>query len=690
MSKVIPLLPRVKADAESNLKEFITRARNMLNTLGADLDFDADRWDLTSYYLSRGDRSAKSASILLNFIQRQSGYTQPLCLQVLDFAKAYVRSECHHTSSSDAKRCITAFRALDAAIREREIKSLVDCDAGTFNRASEMIRAWTKIGDNRSAGAKLGIIARFMDERGLVYAPLHDWKYTPASRQTFGRVGVEFDQRRQGKMPSEESLDAIAQAFHLATEPRDVLVTSIAAILVAAPERINELMALPNDCEVEQTGSDGKTYFGLRWSASKGAKSHIKWIIPGMVDVVRKALVNIRSITDSTRQVALWYEKHRGKLYLPPHLEHLRQQPTLRLEDIEKIANLSPNKRCVRQWMKVHEIPFTYISAQHPIQGRIQIMAARFKDVERQIISTLPKGFPIHDERSRLKYSDALFTIPRGLFSNRTNSGGEPCMFEYVKYHHICCAFGYQKGGHARSVFERVGLDPDGKLSIRSHQFRHWLNTLAQGVNLSQVDIAKWSGRASVRQNSAYDHVSSEEIVSQIRSAVGNHTKAIGPIAEIPKNLPVSRTEFAAMTVPTAHVTLYGFCIHDYTTAPCEMFRACLDCREHVCIKGLPDKTERIRHALAAARSSLEKAIAAVADEVYGAGEWVVTHQATVSRLERLLAILLDSAISDGAIVQLTSTSTYSHSEGAVRDRIQLDGAAGSALPSTSRPKSLS
>ncbi|WP_431290960.1 hypothetical protein [Burkholderia cepacia] len=690
MSKVIPLVPRVKVDAESNLKAFVARARNKLTTFGANLDFDADRWNLTDYYLSRGDRSAKTSSIWLNFKQRKATDKQSLCPQILDFSKAYVRNECYHTSSSDAKRCVTAFRALDAAIREYGIKSLVDCDAGTFNRASEFIRAWSKIGEDRSAGLKLAVIARFMDEHGLVYAPLHNWKYIPLSRQTSGRIGAEFERRRQKNLPSDESLDAMAQAFHLATEPRDVLVTSIAAIFCAAPERINELMALPNDCEIEQTGSDGKTYLGLRWLGSKGAKDHIKWIIPGMADVVNKALANIRAITDSTRKIALWYENNSQKLYLPPHLEHLRKKSILQLEDIWEIANLYPDKRSVRTWMAKNDIPYTFIKKQYPKRGSIRIMAAKFKDIERYIVSTLPKGFPIHDERSGLKYSDALFTIPRGLFSNRSNSGGEPCMFEYIKYHHICCAFGYQKGGHARSVFERLGLDPDGKLSIRSHQFRHWLNTLAQSANLSQVDIAKWSGRASVHQNSVYDHVSSEEIVSYIRDAVGDHTKAIGPIAEIPKNLPVSRTEFAAMTVLTAHVTLYGFCIHDYTTTPCEMFRACLDCREHVCIKGLPDKTERIRDALEAARNSLEKAIAAAADEVYGAEEWVVTHQATVSRLEELLAILLDPAISEGAIVQLTSTNTYSLSDGAVSDRIQLDGAANGALSSTSEPGSLS
>jgi hypothetical protein len=689
VSKVIPLVPRAKADAEGNLASFIDRARNELTVFGEDLDFDADRWDLTAYYLSQGDRAAKTAAIWLNFTQRQKDGGHPFSSPVRDFAKAFVRTALASKSSSNTKLAITSFRALDAAIRDLGISSLADCDANTFNRASEILRANTRKGENASTGAALGVIARYMDEHGLVYAPLHNWKYIATRRGRAGRVGAEFEQRRQEKLPSQESLDGLAQAFHLATEPRDILVASIAAIFCAAPERINEVMALPAGCEIERQGDDGKSYLGLRWAGSKGAADHIKWVLPGMADVIRSALAKIRQITEPAREMAGWYETHPDKLYLPPHLEHLRGRPLLTLEEVGELAGLSADKHVARDWMKRKGIPFASMPLKHPIQGDIQIQAAKFEDIERHILGTLPKGFPIHDERTGLKYSDALLVIPRGLFSNRANNIGERCMFEYVKYHHIGCAFGGNGERGSVSVFKRVGIDPDGKLRIRSHQFRHWLNTLAQGASLSQVDIAKWSGRANVYQNTAYDHVSSEENVAQIREAIGDHAKAIGPLAEIPKNLPVSRAEFAAMTVPTAHVTVYGFCIHDYTTAPCEMFRQCLDCREHVCVKGIPDKTERVRQTLAAARVKLEKAIRAVADEVFGAVEWAETHQATVDRLENLLAILEDPTIADGAIVQLTTTNTHSLSEGAVLDRLRLDGPPTVALPPASRNKAL-
>ena len=54
---------------------------------------------------------------------------------------------------------------------------------------------------------------------------------------------------------------------------------------------------------------------------------------------------------------------------------------------------------------------------------------------------------------------------------------------------------------------------------------------------MSQLDIAKWSGRKNVHQNSAYDHVSASELVLKIRSALGDDRQMFGPLAELPKRI---------------------------------------------------------------------------------------------------------------------------------------------------------
>lgn len=675
MSTSIPAAPRVKLRAEDNLAVFIAYARDELTAFGAGLDFDADRWNVTEYYSKKGHRNSKHGTIRIHFTQRIKDGGAPFCEQLGGFARAYIRSQLANRSSSSFNFATIAFRALDTAIREHDVASLVDCDATIFNRAAEVLKSNTTSGDDLSAGAVLGVIARFLDEKGLVHAPLHNWRYPRLKRQTTGRIGTEFDRRREARLPTQAALDGLAQAFGLATEPRDVLITSLAAILCSAPERINEVLVLPVDCEVEQTGKDGRKYLGLRWVGSKGAADHIKWILPSMSDVVREALSRIRSITEPARVMARWYEQNPEKIYLPDGMENLRSKEILKLEEMWQILNLAPTRSAVRSWMQRNQIPYAYISYSHRVRGNTEIIAARFCDVERAIVGRLPPGFPAYDEGRGMKYSEALLVIPEGLFGKRLSSAGSRCMFEPMKYHHLSSALGQNKKSRCTTVFERVGIDPEGKLSMRSHQFRHWLNTLAQGANLSQLDIAKWSGRVNIHQNVAYDHVTSEDIVSKIREAVGDQEKAIGALAEIPKHLPVSRAQFATMAIPTAHVTLYGFCVHDFTSMPCEMFRKCLDCGEHICIKGLPEKTERVRQALEAARNNLAKARQAVADGGYGASDWVETHQATVDRLEQLLAILIDPGVAEGAAVQLSNSSTYSLSDGALLDRMHHDGA---------------
>lgn len=121
------------------------------------------------------------------------------------------------------------------------------------------------------------------------------------------------------------------------------------------------------------------------------------------------------------------------------------------------------------------------------------------------------------------------------------------------------------------------------------------------------------------------------------------------------------------------------------------MFRNCLDCREHMCIKGIDGKTERVAAALEQASAQLRTAQAAADEGVYGAADWVASHLATVERLDQLLGLLRDPAIEDGAVIQLSTGGTDSLSEGAARDQLvsidalRLAAPTGAASTSSSR-----
>src|SRR5713226_5487545 len=98
---------------------------------------------------------------------------------------------------------------------------------------------------------------------------------------------------------------------------------------------------------------------------------------------------------------------------------------------------------------------------------------------------------------------------PKGYFSplQSTVTG----TVDVMSYHFLRSYLSGSTAG-TPSIFERLGLkDSDGKIfRANSHQFRHWLNTMAQSGGLSEMDIARWMGR-DIGQNAAYDHTTPRE-----------------------------------------------------------------------------------------------------------------------------------------------------------------------------------
>jgi hypothetical protein len=281
----------------------------------------------------------------------------------------------------------------------------------------------------------------------------------------------------------------------------------------------------------------------------------------------------------------------------------------------------------------------------------------RFSDVQAAVLKLLPAGFPVLDRRTGLRYSEALFisrknemNVPRGTYR---------CMIEPITINQINSGLGSRAQHGIPSIFSRLGFtEPDGTpIRMTTHQFRHYLNTLAQAGGLSQLDIAKWSGRKEVRQNPVYDHVTPDQMLQKIREAVGDSSQMFGPLAEMPKRVLIPRDEFARLKVSTAHTTDFGYCIHDYTMSPCQLHRDCINCEDMVCVKGDQDKEARLKQRLEEARALLAKAQVARAEGYAGSDRWMEHHTSTVERLSQLCSLIDDPKVPVGAVIQLASSS---------------------------------
>jgi hypothetical protein len=662
VAEIIHFAPRDQLDADKNLKTFVELCRNELTAFGHDLPFDQPVWVVTGS-INLKARNIEIRLIFSDWRTAKSATPTTMLEPFLSFAKSYIRYQHALRPSKAVAFRLAALRALEAALSENGGPSRPSAvTTETLNRAAQLIQENYEKTTAYRVGGQLQMIAEFLTTKHLLTLPVV-WRCHIKRVKDGARVGKDFDQRRQEKLPSAEALDALARIFNMATEPSDVLVSSLAAILCSAPDRINEVLHLEANCEVSQTvPSSGNTAYGLRWRPSKGADPMIKWLVGTMASVVHKAVANIRQITESARAIAKWYEVNPSKIYLSDHLEHLRNQKRLSVAEVGDILFVSPaTSSNIASWCRANKVPAVKEGARR--------LSFAFADVERAVLAMLPRGFPLADSERGLKYSDALCVVQK--YALEEYKGTYRCMIYLLGQGEIANRMGARSTTGVPSIFDRFGFrEANGDhIHIRSHQFRHYLNTLAQAGGLSQLDIAKWSGRADIGQNETYDHVSDRDKNAMVRHIAGESSLSLAALPAARKATLIARNELGELKLTTAHTTEYGYCMHDYTMLPCQLHRDCLNCTEQVCVKGEATKEANLRQLVSETRTLLAAAESAKRDGEAGADRWVDHQRLTLSRAQQLLEILDDPEVPDGSAIQLHGIVPASRLDQAVVQR---------------------
>ena len=662
MADIVLFTPKAEIDAKANLLSFVAICRRQLKVFGSDLPFGSDVWDVTEAVATRGKSTKRVRITFSNAATVDDRAPEMMREPFLSFAKAYVRYMHGMRPTKIIHNRLGALRALESALTENgAAPDPVRVDSRVLNRAAQIISERFSECAAYRVGGQLETIAVFMAENRLTTVATR-WRNSIRRPGSSVRVGKEFDEQRAQKMPSVAALDALPRIFLIAKTPADVITASVAAILLSAPDRIGEVLTLPDACEVREPRAGKKDAYGLRWWPEKGAEPLIKWLVPSMSSVVEDALRKIRCVTDEPRRIAKWYEQHPRQIYLTSNAEHLRGQEWLSMADVAAIIGLG-GVGSASAWCKGHGV-----STERLDKFRKRVYA-RFSDVEASVLGMLPRGFPFLDKSTGLKYNQALLIVRRNELGSQRNT--YRCMIEPVSIGQINTGLGSRAKHGFESIFTRLGFnEPDGSpIAVTSHQFRHYLNTLAQAGGLSQIDIAKWSGRLDIKQNEAYDHVAPSEMVEKIRSAIGGDQR-FGPLAEVPKKVPIRRDEFARLVVPTAHTTDIGYCIQDFAQELCQLYMDCINCQSFVCVKGDREKNAMLRKRLEEAKGLLVKAETAVAEKYSGSGRWLDHQRVTVDRLTQLCTILDDPAVPNGAVIQLAAPKVPSRLENIVGNRL--------------------
>lgn len=409
-----------------------------------------------------------------------------------------------------------------------------------------------------------------------------------------------------------------------------------------------------------------------------------------MWGLCKEAIGKLRKQTEEARKMAEWYETNPGKLYLPKAFEHLRNEEYITAKDLAMLVGQANSSKACR-WATDNNLQSIEVRPEGGIGAPAH--KYRFEDVEKTVVSMLPSDFPIYDKRTGMKYSEALLVVPLNFFNS--NFKASRCMFQTISIN----TFNYQIGSavaHGKSsIFSRNNYtEKDGSpINMKSHSFRYYLNYLTQRKNVDQLIIALWSTRKSVAQNRSYNCTTTEErrtMLMQSGVATMDSLALVGldikdPVTPLAFE---SRKQILELEYQTVHETRYGFCVHCYTMLPCFRQRACLDCNEHICIKGDEKKTANVKRNLEIAKEALERDRKAIAKGILGADQWFKFNEKRVERLTELVMHLENPNLPPGTKIQLVS-GVYTLIEIAVEDRMALGDEEGKWLRAVSTATAL-
>lgn len=651
---VFVFTPRAELDARQNIEWFIQRCRNELSTFGASLRFDDSIWDITNTIKQKG--RVKTIRVIFSSYSaaKEREELPTMSPNFLPFAKAYFRYSFSLRPTTAWANRIAALRAIDEVLSRRGLSGqLTAITHDVLDAVRNLLIADFSNDVAAAIAGEVETLNDFLIEHDIVPVKTRWFKGLKRKQDSSNRVGSKAEQARQEKMPSSRAIEAMAHLFVNASQPDELYVGSTLALLHCAPQRINETVRLAIDCVVESKDLNGTSQFGIRLPGSKDFQNEIRWIVPTMAEVARSAIHKLTTVSAEARAIAEWYEENPTKVYLPEKIAHFRCKAQLELHEISQILWGISNEANAKSWCNNQKVK---------VETRGTGLYS-FKAVEAAIVGKLPKGFPF--AQPGLRYSQSLFCCRRFEMDATLNT--YQCLVDYITSDQIAARIG-ESGSVVETIFERFNLveDDGSPLAIRSHQMRHYLNTLAQSNGANQLDIAMWSGRADIRQNSAYDHVSGDELVSHVRELTASQPiDAFGGDLNVRKvRVLVSRDDVTGiLKTSSAHISDYGMCTHEYSSSPCQIHLDCLNCNELVCVKGDNVKLANLIRFKEDTEVLLANAEEAEADSVHGASRWVVHQRQTLDHAKKLIEILTDSRIADGALVKLTGIKPASRIE---------------------------
>ncbi|WP_288499531.1 DNA-binding protein [uncultured Erwinia sp.] len=622
MNNIILFKSKKQLTAENNYNEFIKFCRYQLSGLTQTQDWEQYVWKgyVTFRKIGVGHKVFNSKDAMHE--------------DFLDFAKAYIRYQHSLKPLKKYGAIMMALRCLEQALLQVLSNALIyNVTAVVFDEAMQIGSRHFEGNVLAQCGIQLEKLSKFLCEHNLIKVGYISWKNHVKQKVKNNYLPEIEDCHRNDKLPDETALLAIADIFSKNDEllsPRDKFTSAIFALLLCCPSRISEILALPADCEITQKDEKGVERYGLRFYSVKGYGPNIKWIPQVMIPVAKKAISRLLSLSQNAKELAQWCEKYPDKFY--------RHELCPKVDEKLKLTVVQV---CHALGYPLHDRNSCVLKIKRTsLDGGKSFLNSNdynysLSELWEMISSGFSRDFPWYDEEKSIRFSNALCLLNPRQFSLSQMSD----IYSFYKptkgffFNDIQNKMRHESG--FKNIFARYGYyDIEGKpLLIRSHQPRHLLNTIAHHGEMSELDIAKWSGRVNVNQNRVYNHVSEEDMLDKIKAIKLNGSNYCQS-ETIPTN--ELTIDFDNLNQGAIHLTEFGYCVHNYLVRPCTKINEFIEYdNETLNMKSV----DRIR--LQSVREKVIQLInitqIAFENGDYGADKWLQHHKKNLERINKLL-----------------------------------------------------
>lgn len=662
MGDIVHFIGRDALSANENLGLFISHAK--ANFPFANVDWKNNSWDISTFNIGRAQGKLKKVAHFKS-MRDQSGSRStvqtPFEIDFLDFAKSTFSEVMRRLRLAEFKRHLYALQSIEQALIDSKLRPCItQLTPVVLDKAADLLKARFK-----DSWATARVLERIVIEvvNPARLTPNHlEWRSsiqykTPVRND---RVSSKESEQAVERLPSLESILALAEIHHSSAHVSDSLTTAFVSLAMYAPSRSAEILSLPVDCLRSADTKEGPI-MGIAWAPAKGAGAMTKFAASHEFEtVVENTVKYLIEIGNSARKAAAWYAENPKKLYLPSGTEHLRDKPLTLNEVAIILGKTTPIKGCHSDrygLLKCKDRTTDKSRMGLDSQKANWVALYEFESLEQFTLAKLPDAFPILDGHTGLKWHEALFVFPENIL--RPNA--EPLLHvpSPLSTNQINNQLGANPGGV--TIFSRNGkVNPDGSpIAITTHDFRHLLNTLAQSKHLSESLIAFWSGRKSVKQNEWYDHLPQEAFIEAYLKLGANERPLVveGHLESKVNSIAVAhgltREQALKLELGATHRTRYGICRHEHALTPCPKDKDCVNCGEHTFVKGDKRHHDEAEFQFKLHEKAVMDAEKALQRGEPGASRWLKLHIPKLERWRLVLNKLNDPAIPDGAFITL-------------------------------------